>query len=357
MRVIRAEVMGMCFGVRDALTVINERLLITAHGISDRQRWRMQSAGKTLIDTTCPLVVRVHQAAGALQAQGYHVLVIGRKAHVEVQGIIADLTSVNVIESELDVTDYVRPKLGVVCQTAAAERHVAAIRSAIAVQNPGAEIRYIDTICLPTKEHQRSLERLLERVDAVVVVGGRNSNNTRELVELCRLRGRPVVHVQSPSDLDPFWFKGFAAVGLTASTATLDRTIDEVHRALVWIGSCDSETVPGDFENQAALAGTAIGEESHRERATTAETRAGVDRSDRAGPVRAGHPGPAPEPDAENTANPSARRFLLHRRKGRAAAGRSVKVETVRVLHGPDRLPGHVEDRESGQARSLQVQW
>jgi len=60
MRVIRAEVMGMCFGVRDALTVINERLLITAHGISDRQRWRLQSAGKTLIDTTCPLVVRVH---------------------------------------------------------------------------------------------------------------------------------------------------------------------------------------------------------------------------------------------------------------------------------------------------------
>jgi 4-hydroxy-3-methylbut-2-enyl diphosphate reductase len=307
MRVIRAEVMGMCFGVRDALTVIegirdphgvtilgqlvhnevvlgdlrargfamqhenprerapaldsgNERVLITAHGISDRQRRLLESAGKTLIDTTCPLVVRLHQAAGALQAQGYHVLVIGRKQHVEVQGIIGDLTSVNVIESELDVTDYARPKLGVVCQTTATERHVAAIRSAIAARNPDAEIRYIDTICLPTKEHQRSLERLLERVDAVVVVGGRNSNNTRELVELCRLRGRPVVHVQSPSDLDPAWFKGFAAVGLTAGTSTLDRTIDEVHRALVWIDSCDSETVLGDFENQEALAGTAIGE-------------------------------------------------------------------------------------------------
>ena len=147
MRVIRADVMGMCFGVRDALKVIEgisdpqgvtihgqlvhnevvlddlkargfamqdeptgdrsgelvpggERVLITAHGISDRERRLLESAGKTLIDTTCPLVMRVHQAAQALQAQGYHVLVIGRKAHVEVQGIIDDLTSVNVIESE-----------------------------------------------------------------------------------------------------------------------------------------------------------------------------------------------------------------------------------------------------------------
>ena len=297
MRVIRAEVMGMCFGVRDALKVIEgideprgvtilgqlvhneailgdlkargfamhqeasgdrsgelepggDRVLITAHGISDRQRRLLESAGKTLIDTTCPLVMRAHQAAQSLQAQGYHVLVIGRKAHVEVLGIIGDLRSVNVIESELDVRDYARPRLGVVCQTTVTERQSATIRSAIAARNPDAEIRYIDTICLPTKEHQRSLERLLERVDAVVVVGGRNSNNTRELVDLCRQRGCRVVHVQSSFDLDPAWFKGLATVGLTAGTSTLEETINEVHRALVWIGSHDSATLPGQLENQ-----------------------------------------------------------------------------------------------------------
>ncbi len=295
MRVLRAEVMGMCFGVRDALQVIEEisdprgvtilgqpvhnevvlgdlqargfamqpepagerteelaagggRVLITAHGISDRQRLLLESAGKTLIDTTCPLVARAHQAASALQAQGYHVLVIGRKAHVEVRGIIGDLASVNVIESELDVEHYAHPRLGVLCQTTTTERHAATIRSAIAARNPDAEIRYIDTICLPTKEHQRSLERLLERVDAVVVVGGRNSNNTRELVDLCRQRGRPALHVQFPSDLDPTWFRGFATVGLTAGTSTLERTINEVHKALVWIGSYDSGTLPGHHE-------------------------------------------------------------------------------------------------------------
>ncbi len=226
MRVIRADVMGMCFGVRDALKAIagisdpqgmtilgqlvhneivlddlkargfgmqheatgdrtgealpiDDRVLVTAHGISDRRRLQLEAAGKTLIDTTCPLVLRAHQAARRFEAQGYHVLVIGRKAHVEVQGIVGDLQSYDVIESERDVRDFARSKLGIICQTTVTERQSAAIQAAIAEYNPEAEIRYIDTICLPTKEHQRSLERLIERVDAVVVVGGWKSNNTR----------------------------------------------------------------------------------------------------------------------------------------------------------------------------------
>jgi 4-hydroxy-3-methylbut-2-enyl diphosphate reductase len=277
MRVIRADVVGMCFGVRDALAVIdgiaepravtihgqlvhNEivqsrlqsrgftihgeeqrakclphtpTVLITAHGVSNRERGRLESAGKQIIDTTCPLVTRVHTSALALQAQGYHVLVIGRRGHVEVQGIIEDLDHADVIESADEVKLYPSTRLGIVCQTTAAPERVAAIRAAIAAQNQDAEIKFIDTVCSPTKEHQRALERLLELVEAVVVVGGRNSNNTRELVTRCRERDRPVFHVQSAHDLDPAWFNDFATVGLTAGTSTLAETIDEVHHALM----------------------------------------------------------------------------------------------------------------------------
>jgi 4-hydroxy-3-methylbut-2-en-1-yl diphosphate reductase len=281
MRVIRAEVSGMCFGVRDALAVIDsidaphavtihgqlvhneivhsrlqsrgfaiadevERtrslpetpsVLITAHGISDKERRRLEAGGKRIVDTTCPLVMRVHQAACSLQRDGYHVLVIGRRGHVEVVGITEDLDQFDVIESADEVTAYTSSRLGIVCQTTATDRHVATIRSAIEARNPGADIKFIDTVCLPTKEHQRALEKLLARVDAVVVVGGRHSNNTRELVARCREGGKPAVHVQSAADLDPAWFRDFAVVGLTAGTSTLAETIDEVHRALVWIGS------------------------------------------------------------------------------------------------------------------------
>lgn len=281
MRVIRAEVMGLCFGVRDALEIVeaiaepdtvtihgelvhNEvvqgrlaargfamrdearrresspetpAVLITAHGISDRERRRLEAEGKRLIDTTCPLVARVHQAAQALQAEGYHVLVIGRRGHVEVEGIVGDLDGFHVIESPDDVAVYPSRRLGIVCQTTMTEDRAARIRAAIVERNPGAEIKFVDTVCLPTKEHQRALERLLERVDAVVVVGGRHSNNTRELAARCRDRGKPAWHVQSAEELDPDWFKGIATVGLTAGTSTLPETIEEVHRALVWIGS------------------------------------------------------------------------------------------------------------------------
>ena len=274
MKVIRAEVMGMCFGVRDALEIIdgigdpaevtihgelvhNEAVLgrleasgfamadeadrrtpatptvlITAHGISDRERRRLGEAGKRLVDTTCPLVTRVHQAALSLQEQSYHVLVIGRRGHVEVRGVVEDLRSFDVVESPDDVRAYPHERLGIVCQTTATERKVREVREAIAARNPGAEIRFVDTVCLPTKEHQRSLDRLLAEVDAMVVVGGRHSNNTRELAARCRERDVPAVHVQGASDLDPAWFSGFETVGLTAGTSTLDSTIDEVHDAL-----------------------------------------------------------------------------------------------------------------------------
>src|SRR6516165_4242851 len=141
MQVIKAEVLGMCFGVRDALQIledvadpnrvtihgelvhnetvldrlgergfqmaketarrplpVTETVLITAHGVSDRERRRLEAAGKQLVDTPCPLVKRAHDAAQKLKSEGYHVLVIGRRGHVEVQGIVEDLDSFDVVQ-------------------------------------------------------------------------------------------------------------------------------------------------------------------------------------------------------------------------------------------------------------------
>jgi len=286
MRVIRAEVLGMCFGVRDALKIIDsidqpeevtihgelvhneavlERLdargfqqadehrrtalpmtstvLITAHGISVKERKQLQTAGKQLIDTTCPLVTRVHSAALALQAEGYHILLIGKRGHVEVQGVIDDLESFDVLQTPEEVRCFSHRKLGIICQTTAAAANVESIRAAVAERNPQADIRFIDTVCLPTKEHQRALERLMVQVEVVVVVGGKNSNNTRELVNRCRARGLTAHHIQCAADLLPEWFDGVDTAGLTAGTSTLEETIEEVHQALLQIG--EPATVSG----------------------------------------------------------------------------------------------------------------
>lgn len=276
MNVIKADVLGMCFGVRDALALIEhvdnpehvtihgelvhnevvlgrlhargfhmvkesqrrplpvtETVLVTAHGVSNTERERLRQAGKQILDTTCPLVERAHQAAQKLQDDGYHVLVIGKPGHVEVQGIVEDLRSYTVVPSAADVRTYPHARLGIMCQTTTPVALADEIRAAVAVSNPHAEVRFIDTICLPTKDHQRALERMLEQVKAVVVVGGRNSNNTRQLVLRCQERGLRAYHVQGPADLRSEWFEGIETVGLTAGTSTLDETIEAVHAALV----------------------------------------------------------------------------------------------------------------------------
>lgn len=276
MKVIRADAMGLCFGVRDALaaareisspeqvtihgelvhneivlmqlaargfTMLSEQnrqvppptvdVLVTAHGISSAERQRLVDAGKNLIDTTCPLVRRVHEAAQNLMCEGRHVLVIGKISHVEVRGIVEDLSSFDVIESPSDVRCYVSERLGVVCQTTTPPGLAERIRREIIEQNSHADIRWVDTICQPTRDRQRAVEQLLDAVDAMVVVGGSRSNNTKQLVERCREKGIPVCHIQSAADLDPAWFRGVETVGLTAGTSTLDETIDEVHRRLI----------------------------------------------------------------------------------------------------------------------------
>ncbi len=277
MRVIRADVLGMCFGVRDALkraaqverpeeVTIHGQLvhnadvvrgleargfrladevgrdvpatplvMITAHGVSDAERARLRAAGKGLIDTTCPLVARVHRAARELAEAGYFVVVVGRRGHVEVRGIVGDLDEFVVVESAAEVVRYPQRRIGIVSQSTAVEATVESVHAAVIERNPGAEIRQVDTICAPTRDHQRALARLLDEVEAVVVVGGRHSNNSKELVATAGRRGLPAVLVEGPDDLDPVWLAGFEIVGLTAGTSTPDPIIDAVERA---IGDC-----------------------------------------------------------------------------------------------------------------------
>jgi 4-hydroxy-3-methylbut-2-enyl diphosphate reductase len=211
-------------------------VLNTAPGVRIADRQRLWAANKALIDTTCPLVRRAHDAAQELRAEGRQVLLVGKAGHVEVRGIVEDLDRCDVIEKPDDVGVYDSRRLGIVCQTTMPPEVVADVCARVRCRNPLADIRVIDTVCRPTKIRQRAVLDLVGRVDAVVVVGGRNSNNTRWLVQVCREHGTPAIHVESAEELDTTWFADVRTVGLTAGTSTLDETIDEVHRALERIG-------------------------------------------------------------------------------------------------------------------------
>lgn len=273
MKILRATHLGMCFGVRDAIAValnqaktgpvtvlgelahnpdVNETLrqngvqverdlarvqtktlIITAHGASQKLIDETQRKGHRVIEATCPLVRRAHWALAALVNAGYHPVVVGRRDHVEVRGMTGDLEQFDVILNPEDVSLLeARRRFGVVAQTTQPIGRVEFLVDLIQRKFPDSEVRFIDTVCRPTKERQSAAVDLARQCDVVIVVGGTNSNNTRELAETCRMHCPRVHKIERPDELRTEWLAGAGTVGLTAGTSTPDPVIDEVERRL-----------------------------------------------------------------------------------------------------------------------------
>lgn len=273
MKVIIADHYGMCFGVRDAIAVaekaaaqgpitvlgelvhnpvVRERLamrgvieagghnslgsaraMVTAHGTSDTQRNRWRAAGLQLLDGTCPLVRHAHTQLRILVRAGYFPVVIGKRGHVEVAGLIGDFPDAVVLESEPEIASLPhRDRFGVISQTTQPIERVQRIVAALRVARPNADVRFADTVCKPTKDRQLALRKLIAETDAIVVVGGRTSNNTRELVESVLAAGKRAIHVERAEELVRAQFFGLTNVGVTAGTSTLRETVEQVVRRL-----------------------------------------------------------------------------------------------------------------------------
>jgi 4-hydroxy-3-methylbut-2-en-1-yl diphosphate reductase len=213
MKVIVADSLGMCFGVRDAvelalrsphrtdLTVLGElvhnpdvlerlssagvrtapspeapvetsHVMITAHGAAPSVVRRLEERGLAVAQATCPLVAHAHRMLDRLIAAGYFPVIVGRADHVEVRGLTTDLSEFEVIEAPSDIRRLAgRPRLGVVSQTTQPLDYVLGIVDEIRRAFPDAEVRWADTVCQPTKERQLAARRLATACPVVVVVG------------------------------------------------------------------------------------------------------------------------------------------------------------------------------------------
>jgi 4-hydroxy-3-methylbut-2-enyl diphosphate reductase len=269
MRIIRATHLGMCFGVRDAialalaaaeagpLTILGDlvhnptvlsalaardiavandvaqatthTVMVTAHGASARALASTRALGLNVVEATCPLVHVAHRAVAALVRDGYHVVIIGQRDHVEVRGLTGDLDRFDVVLEDDDVLALeAHPRLGVAAQTTQTVEKVRHLVDLIRRRFPQSDVRFLDTVCKPTKERQSAAVEMARQADVIIVVGGRSSNNTRELVHTCSRYCARVHHVQTDADVRTEWFDGAKVVGLTAGTSTPDDVIDRV---------------------------------------------------------------------------------------------------------------------------------
>jgi 4-hydroxy-3-methylbut-2-en-1-yl diphosphate reductase len=270
-----AEHLGLCFGVRDAiakaeelaaqgpLTVLGElahnphvrerlfrvgiqegslseighsttsRVMVTAHGAAKKSMESWRQAGFDVLDGTCPLVRHAHRELSALVAAGCLPVIIGKHGHPEVVGLSDDHPLTVVVSSVEDLANICEhPHYGVIAQTTQPIAKVMEIVTELRRRHPLSEVTFRDTVCQPTKNRQTALAALLDTCDALVVVGGRGSNNTLELVAAGNFAGLVVHHVEHADELRSEWFVSAQEVGLTAGTSTLQQTIEEVHDRL-----------------------------------------------------------------------------------------------------------------------------
>jgi len=273
MKIIRAEHLGMCFGVKDAialalgaakqepLTILgdlvhNETVLaelraqgirlaqqpagvgtrtvmVTAHGASERAMNETRARGLDVIEATCLLVHVAHRSLAKLVREGLHPVIIGRRDHVEVRGLTGDLAAFDVVLDEGDVAKLCeRSRFGVVSQTTQPIDRVRQLVGLIRERFPKSEVRFIDTVCQPTKQRQNAAVELAQKCDVIIVIDGAHSNNTHELVKTCSRFCAQVHHVQTADDLQPEWFDGAQTIGLTAGTSTPEFVIFEVEHRL-----------------------------------------------------------------------------------------------------------------------------
>jgi 4-hydroxy-3-methylbut-2-enyl diphosphate reductase len=208
---------------------------ITAQGVGPQVLRELEARGAHVVDTTCPIVTRAQQWAKKLTDEGFGVIVFGDPDHKEVRGILGWANGKVVTMRGADELDAPLPadfpsRIGVLSQTTETEAHFARFVERLLATHMDeiSELRVINTLCGATTDQQAATQDLAQEVDLMIVVGGRESANTRHLAEVAREQGVETYHVESADEIDGTWLAGRERVGVAAGASTPDSVIDEV---------------------------------------------------------------------------------------------------------------------------------
>ena len=214
--------------IKDPADVEPGIVVIRAHGVPPALRARIEENGHECIDATCSLVLRAQRFTKQLADEGYRVIILGTPDHPEVVGLVGFAGSnYTIVETKEEWEKLPRmKKAGVVSQSTqppwafkALVGHVAEISQ---------ELKVFNTVCPVTIKRQNAATELAGESDVIIVVGGKNSANTRELVNLARMQGKTAYHIEHSTELEPAWLEGIERVGLIGGCSTPMETLLEV---------------------------------------------------------------------------------------------------------------------------------
>jgi len=269
MKILIAKDAGYCFGVRDAVNLAYETaedhgdvymlghivhnenvvkdldeagakvvgklkdvpkgkpIMFRAHGTSTKVWEKAQKQNMNIIDATCPLVKEIHDEVIKLEKEGRKIIIIGDHGHDEVVGIASQIKD-PIIVATPDEAQKLRKmkKAGIVSQSTQTIENVQEIINILMTKV--FDLRFVNTICFPTKRNQQQLKDLSEKCDVMVVIGSFTSANSNRLTQLALERNDRSYQVTSADDLNSDWFNESDVVGITAGASTPDNIIKNV---------------------------------------------------------------------------------------------------------------------------------
>jgi len=204
-------------------------LVIRSHGCPPEVLEQAHKMGIAVIDATCPYVGRVQRVVRDLKSAGYLVIIVGERDHPEVQSLLGHARDAGMVyEPKMKITEK---KIGVVAQTTIPLKTFQAALTDLS-QRQFEELRVFNTICQEAASRQAAARKIARKVDLMVVIGGRNSANTSRLADIAREAGKQTYQVENRKELNPGWFAQAQRVGVTAGTSTPSRVVDDVLDAL-----------------------------------------------------------------------------------------------------------------------------
>lgn len=272
MNVVKAEYAGACYGVQRALDIAlraahssetahtlgplihnplvvreladsgvdeiasvdeiapGDTVIIRSHGVTPQVMRDVEAKTPHVLDATCPFVAAAQKAALMLARKHGCVIVVGEEGHPEVEGLTARANEADarviVAATPDDLPDDVYGPVGIVVQTTQQRQALDAVVCALRARGIEPDVK--NTICTATSQRQEAAVNLASKVDAVVVIGGRNSSNTTRLASICKSACPRTYHIESPDEINPAWFAGCETVGVTAGASTPETQISAV---------------------------------------------------------------------------------------------------------------------------------
>ena len=205
-------------------------IVIRSHGVSKEINRQIERQGIECIDATCPFVKRIHRVVEKASREGKQIVIIGNPGHPEVEGIRGwSETPAVVIESEKEALEFTNPENREICLVSQTTFNYNKFQELVEIiEKKGYNTIVVNTICNATEERQTEAREIASHVDAMIVIGGAHSSNTRKLYEICRKECENTYFIQTLDDLKLDFPNSVLRVGITAGASTPNNIIEEV---------------------------------------------------------------------------------------------------------------------------------